>query len=255
MTGSDHDLTLDAAGRPVQHDGPRSQVVDHPYRVRRLTVLRRQQVTPKMIRVVLGGPDLAGFTSVAPDDHVKVVLPDPDTGLVRPPTPSLDQTSLDWPRPFPPTREYTIRQHDQVTAEIGIDLVVHPDGAASSWAETCGAGDQLWVAGPRTSVVVPPAFTDHVLLGDQTALPAIGRWLEELAAPTRAIVIIQVPDRAERQPLAERDGIMISWLHENEPGHTVSALGDALAAVEVPVGQHVYLWAAGEAAVMKPIRR
>lgn len=247
--------SVDAAGRPVAGDGPQARVVDQPYRARELTVLERAHLTEKMIRVVLGGSDLADVTSPAPDDHVKLVLPDPDTGAVRPPVWSADRTSLDWPRPFPPTREYTIRHHDPVAGRITIDVVVHPGGLASAWAERALPGDRLWVAGPRSSVVVPPSFGVQVLLGDLTALPAIGRWLEELSASTRAVAIIEVPDASERQPLVERDDIEVSWLCQDDPAHPVGALGETLAGLELPPDQHVYLWAAGEAAAMKPIRR
>lgn len=236
-------------------DPPRSRPAEHPVRVHELVVLRSERVTPGMLRVVLGGPDVAEFEHHVPDERVKLVFPDPDTGLLRPPRRGADASTLDWPRPFPPTREYSIRRHDAVAGEVSIDFVLHPGGLASNWAESAEPDDRLWVVGPRPGVVVPPEFTFQLLLADQTGLPALARWLDVLPPGVRAQAVIQVPDAAERQDLAVRSGVTVRWLLEDDPGHTVDALGDALAAAELPDDEHVYLWAAGEAAAMKPIRR
>ncbi len=234
---------------------PQTRPAGHPTGIRELTVLRTERLTPRMIRVVLGGPEVAGFTHRVADERIKIVFPDPDTGVTRPPVTTGDGQGLDWPRPFPPTREYTVRRFDRVAGEVSVDFVLHAGGLAAGWAEAARPGDRVWIAGPKPGLIVPPEFTFHLLLGDQTALPAIGRWLEELPVTARARVVIQVPDAAEHQPLAESPGIEVTWIHEDDPAHTGSALGDALTALSLPPDEHVYLWAAGEAAIMKPIRR
>ncbi|EFQ82971.1 Siderophore-interacting FAD-binding domain protein [Aeromicrobium marinum DSM 15272] len=220
--------------------------------VHELVVLRQEYVTPRMVRLVLGGPGLAGLESRTPDDHVKLVFPDSDTGRVRLPVRSADGLSLEWPRPFPETREYTIRR---LTAdECWIDFVVHEGGLASGWAVAAAPGATLAVAGPRAGEVVPGTFTHHVLLGDHTALPAIGRWLEDLPDGVRASVAVLVPDRAEEQDLLVRDGVDLTWFHEDDPAVPSSVLADFAAGVDRTDGRPVYLWAAGEAALLKPVR-
>lgn len=231
---------------------------EHPVRVRQLQVLRRESVTPRMVRVVLGGPGLTGFESHVPDEHVKLVFPDPD-GVTRPPTELPDGSSLEWPRPFPPNREYTIRRYDRAAqegaGEVWIDFVVHAGGLASDWAQRVESGDSVWVAGPRPGLVVPPEFEHQVLLADHTALPAVGRWLEELPAGVEAQAVVAVPNRNEQQELAVRPGVEVTWLHTEDPAFDTDSLGAALEQLTLPVDRPVYLWAAGEAGVLKPVRR
>ncbi|MFD7784135.1 siderophore-interacting protein [Streptomyces nojiriensis] len=65
--------------------GPRIDVVHHDIAVRTPEVLRVRRVTPRTVRVTLGGPGLDGFVDRSPADHVKVFFPEPDTGrLVLP---------------------------------------------------------------------------------------------------------------------------------------------------------------------------
>lgn len=210
-----------------------------------------------MVRVVLGGPEVAGFVSLTPDEHVKLVFPDPD-GTTRPPVLAADGETLEWPRPFPPFREYTIRRFDESAQEVWIDFVVHPGGLASDWAQRAEPGDTLWITGPRPTDPVAPELDLHVLLADHTALPAAARWLEELPAHVDADVAVLVPDAAEEQPLVERAGVAVTWFHLDDPD--VAAAGDDvlarhLDALDLPADRQVFLWAAGEAGVLKPIRR
>ncbi len=225
--------------------------------MRELVVLRRESVTPRMVRVVLGGPQAAGMVGLTPDEHVKLVFPDAD-GATRPPVLAEDGETLVWPRPFPPFREYTIRRLDAVSGEVWIDFVVHPGGLASDWAQRAEPGDTLWLTGPRPTDPVPPELDLHVLLADHTALPAVARWLEELPEHVHAEVAVLVPDAGEEQELAVRPGVRVTWFHLDDPevadaGDDV--LGAHLAALELPAERKVFLWAAGEAGVLKPIRR
>lgn len=216
----------------------------HPIRVSALVTDRIEQVSPLLRRLVLTGEDLAHFESHVPDEHVKIVFPDAD-GQVRPPAVVNDR--FDWPRPFPATREYTVRRFDRDAAELWIDFAIHDHGLASDWVQAVAPGTRVWLAGPKPAVVVPADFTRLVLLGDHTAVPAIARWLEELPPETEAVVAIQVPAESERLELA-RD---VTWLVGDDP----SALGEALDRSGVTHDSVTYLWAAGEAGLLKPVRR
>ncbi|MFD1825392.1 siderophore-interacting protein [Mumia zhuanghuii] len=237
----------------VALEGPVLEDVEHPIGARELEVLRREQLTPRMVRLVLGG-DFAGTSWEArtPDEHVKLVFPDPDTGVTRHPVPDGDH--LDWPRPFPPTREYTVRRYDAEAGEVWMDFVVHPGGLASDWAQSVEPGDRLWVAGPRCGHATPDAFTYRVILADHTALPAVARMLEELPGGVRARVAVLVPDAAEQQELAVRDGVEVTWLHEDD-GTGADGFGPFLAALDLPADEPWTLWAGGEAGLLKPVRR
>jgi len=232
---------------------PRAYYAEFDIKIRELEVLARTYVTPRMVRVTLGGPHLDGFESHVADEHVKLVFPDPDTGVTRYPT--QDGDHLDWPRPFPPTRDYTIRRYDADAQEIDIDFVVHPGGRASEWAQTAPIGSTLWVAGPRPGLIVPPEFGFHVLLGDETALPAIGRWLEELPSDARGVAAVEIHDDAERQEITVPEGVSLTWLSRDgaAPGST-SLLGDFAQSIQLPEDEHVYVFAQGEAGCIKPVR-
>ncbi len=236
---------------------PEAVYDDFPIRIRELQVLRRTRVTPRMLRVTLGGPDLAGFESHQSDEHVKLVFPDPGTDTTRHPV--QDDDHLDWPSPFPPTRDYTVRRYDPAAGEHGevdVDLVDHDGGLAATWARTCEVGSSIWVAGPRPSLVVPAEFGFHVLVGDETALPAIGRWLEELPADARGAAFVEVAGPEEEQQLRVPDGVRLEWLHRGSaaPG-TTSLLADAVDGLQLPTDTHVYVWAYAEAGCIKPVRR
>jgi NADPH-dependent ferric siderophore reductase len=232
-------------------DGPRAEHLDRPASVHGLQLLRREQVTPRMVRLVLGGDEVAALEPRTPDEHVKIIFPD-ESGELRLPT--VGEKGLEWPRPFPETREYTIRRIDHAAGEVWIDFVVHEGGLASDWAQRVEPGTPVWITGPRPTYLVPAAFGHHVLLADHTALPAVARWLEELPEATTAQVAVAVPTAADEQPLAQRPGVDVTWFHEDDPAYGPGTLGDHLASLTLPEGTAVYLWAAGEAGVLKPMR-
>ncbi|GAA3398322.1 siderophore-interacting protein [Cryptosporangium minutisporangium] len=233
---------------------PRATWASFDIKIRELELRKRTPITPRMLRLTLGGPGMAGFESHLADEHVKLVFPDRDTGVTRPPT--QDGDHLDWPDPMPPVRDCSVRRYDRAAGEIDLDVVLHDVGLAATWARTAPLGSSIWVAGPRPGRVVPPAFGFHVLLGDETALPAIARWLSELAPSTRAVAAIEVADADEEQPIECHDGAQLTWLHRNgAPAGSTDLLGRYVESVTLPSDTHTYLWAAGEAGCLKPVRR
>lgn len=217
--------------------------VRHPLKMRRLEVARVENLTPHMVRVTLAGPDLEGFVSAAPDDHVKLFFATSDGSLNLPTFGDNGPVYADGEHS--PSRDYTPRRHDPAANELDIDFVIHGDGPASSWAETARPGDVLHVGGPRGSMVVPDDYDHYVLVGDATALPAIGRWLEEMPASREVTVFVEVASPAERQTLA-RD---VRWF---VPGESPT-LDEALAALPVPPGD-TFWWVATESKRARALR-
>src|SRR5690606_12361243 len=134
-------------------------------RQRRLQVLRVTELTPRMRRVTLGGPELQGFISVGSDDHVKLLFAcSPEEQQ------AIDNRNLGRDSTVRPTmREYTPRRIDLTAGELDIDFVLHGDGPASTWAAQATPGQVLDIAGPRASMVVPDIFDSYLLVGDETA--------------------------------------------------------------------------------------
>ena len=229
--------------------------VRHEIKRRMLQVRDVSRVTPNMLRVVLAGDDLAGFVSAAHDDHCKVFFPPP--GEEKPVFPMQTPNGPVYPEgvPKPASRDYTPRRYDAAANTLTIDFVLHGDGPAAMWAAQARPGQFLGVGGPRGSFIVPDDFDWYLFVGDETALPAIGRRLEELPAGTRTIVVAEVADAAEEQKFTTRTRLETHWLRRDggKPGDP-SLLQKAVAALKLPGGDG-YAWVAAEAATAKSLRR
>ena len=64
----------------------------------------------------------------------------------------------------------------------------------------------------------------HLLLGDETALPAIATILERLPAGARADVLVEVPDETAEIPLPGIDGTRVTWLRRDGSAEPAGAL-------------------------------
>lgn len=223
--------------------------VMHEIKRRRLEVLRVVDLTPRMRRITLGGPELKGFISLGSDDHVKLLFPQN----------AAEQAALETlvlgagkdSGPMPAMRDYTPRRYDLDALELDIDFVLHGDGPASTWAEQARPGQFLHIGGPRGSMIVPDMFDSYLLIGDETAIPAIARRLEGLAANRRALVIIEVENGAEQQRLESPAQVDVIWvLREGGPNNLLTTVKQ----LQMP-GGNLYAWVATETKVSRQIRR
>ena len=234
-----------------------AQRVRHELRQRRLTVVRTQRLTPHMIRITLGGPDLAGFTSPGFDDHVKVFFPDPATGeLVWPSGPLGSGTPQEGPRPT--MRDYTPRRFDAQALTLEIDFALHDAGPATTWAEQAQVGHTLGIGGPRGSFILPTGFVGHLLIGDDTALPAIARRLAELPAGAPTLVVAEVDSAADEQTFDSLADVAVVWVHRlgRGPGHVADSqplLLDRLKTLTLPSGD-IHAWVACETGIAQTLR-
>ena len=251
VTAGDDFSREDVGAKVAEHQrlGTGVRRIGYPILVSRGRLVRRVEVTPSMLRLTVAGDDFTRFHSHQCDDHVKVVFAMPD-GTRNDPVPD-EERGLAWVRPVPPARKYTVRRHDQVAGEIDLDVVVHPGGLASEWAASVQVGDEVVVAGPPGAKAFALTYDHYVLAVDPTGLPALGRWLEESPADVSADVLVDV-DHAHEQgyPLAERPGVRVTWLDRSGG----SRLADEVQALDLPEGR-TFLFAAGEAGDVKPLRR
>ncbi|MFF3643644.1 siderophore-interacting protein [Streptomyces sp. NPDC002564] len=233
--------------------GRHAEKVGYPIGIREAEVVRTAMVGSGLLRLTLGGTGTEGFEAHAPDEHVKLVFPEPD-GSLR--LPERNGSMLRWPRPAPTSREYTVRRYDPATGEIDIDIVPHDGGLASDWAHRVEPGAVVHIAGPPGGLIVPTTYDRYLLAGDLTALPAIARWLEEMPRTARGWAFVEVADAAQEIELSAPDGVEVHWLHRGDlPPGTGGALERAVTAVTVPAGERLYVWVAGEAGQIKPLRR
>jgi NADPH-dependent ferric siderophore reductase len=223
--------------------------VMHEIKRRRLEVLRVVDLTPRMRRITVGGPQLAGFVSLGADDHVKLLFPQNAAEQA-----AMENLVLGAGKdngPMPAMRDYTPRRYDLDALELDIDFVLHGDGPASTWAEQAKPGQFLHIGGPRGSMIVPDIFDSYLLIGDETALPAIARRLEGLAPNRRALVVIEVENGAEQQRLESPAQVDVIWvLREGGQDHLLTTVKQ----LTIPGGS-LYAWVATESKMSRQIRR
>ena len=223
--------------------------VMHDIKRRKLEVLRVVDLTPRMRRITLGGPELAGFISLGSDDHVKLFFP--QTGEEQTALENLQLSAGLKGSAMPAMRDYTPRRYDLNTFELDIDFVLHGDGPAATWAAQATPGQHLHIGGPRGSMVVPDIFDSYLLIGDETALPAIARRLEELPANRRALVVVELENALEQQPLQSAASVEVIWVHRDAPEQD---LLNTVAGLSIPSGE-LYTWVATESALSRKVRR
>ena len=224
--------------------------VRHPLKIRRLQVQRVDRISPHFVRVRLTGPDLQGFVSASFDDHIKLMLPAQPGGPLVLPEAGPDGPALPPGAERPTMRDYTPSHYDALAQTLDIEFMLHGEGRASEWAAQAQPGDEVGVGGPRGSFVVPTAFDWHLLVGDDTALPAITRRLAELPANSTAIAVIETASPDDRRAFVSQARVETHWV----PAGAVSALAQAVSALNLPAGDG-FAWAAGEAASMVAVRQ
>jgi NADPH-dependent ferric siderophore reductase len=187
------------------------------------TVLRREQLSPHLVRIVLGGEGLRDFASTGvPDEWVGLVVP----GQFQ-------------------SRYYTVRRWE--AGELTLDVVVHDVGLVTEWASGDCVGDDVVVTEPKGSFALPPGATWLILVGDLTAFPAMARIAEtHPGLGTRVLA-----ESSDELPGYLPAHVELTRLAPPEHG---SGLAEVVAALDWPEGEG-YFWMAGESAQMRAIRK
>ncbi|HET9499074.1 MAG TPA: siderophore-interacting protein [Marmoricola sp.] len=186
-------------------------------------VVRREQLSPHLVRLVLAGPGLASFESTGvPDEWVGLVVP----GQFQ-------------------SRYYTVREWDG--RGLVLDVVVHEQGLVTEWTQTDCVGDTVTITAPKGSFALPADARWVVLVGDLTALPAIARIRESLDRSIDVHSWVESPDGPLADYLPDS-----AWLAPPGPGE--SGLAAFVEGLQWPSGTG-YFWMAGESAQMREIRR
>lgn len=280
------------------------------YVLARAEVRAVERVSPTFVRITFGGADLDDFGTPGDvyDARIKLIFP-PASGILPP----LDPKTDDWWGAYLAVpeeergsmRTYSIRELRSTSAgtEVVIDFVLHLQpgltGPASSWASTAAVGDELLVVGPRRGredrsgiEYAPGGAGSVVLVGDETAAPAIARILEDAPRDLRGIAFIEVPLADDELPIAAPAGVEVHWLPRGEANHGLrlmptvldylggatggegqtlevrdidgedlvwetpvySGLGEEISGQE-PASVDRYFWIAGESGVVTTLRR
>jgi len=237
----------------------------HPIALRELEVKRVSDVTPGLRRVTLTGPELDALTtpegfeqrefdSSGFDDDIKLIFSYP--GETEPVLPLRKEGGIRFPKDRRPlAKTYTVRNWDPQTRELDIDFVKHGIGVATTWAYRVQPGERIHVAGPSVSQGLPVGADWLLIAGDDTATPAIARFLEDLPADTRGQVFLEVAESSHIYDLRELPGLSVTWVTRDgvEPGES-NLLLDAVAAASWDDGQ-CFAWIAGEQSAVRDLRR
>ena len=270
-----------------------------PFRFFPVQVSRVARLSPNFLRVTFTGEALARFADNGWDQRIKLIPPLPASGHDH--LPLTEDWYTQW-RALPeeqrnPIRTYTVRQVRAAEHEVDVDMVLHGvNGPASRWAVAAGPGSTMVILGPNADYpggaggidFHPPAGTRRLLLvGDETAVPAIASILSRLPADTVGEALLEVPEAADRLDLAAPAGVTVTWLGRDGEPHGAKLvpavravaprlLGDCrpsaapayLEDVDIDEGllwevpeetsgapEGFYAWLAGEAGVIKTLRR
>ncbi|GAA2897905.1 siderophore-interacting protein [Microbacterium esteraromaticum] len=226
-----------------------------------LTVLRTEQLSPGWMRVTLGGGEIDRFRPMGYDQWVRLFLPiSGESGLERVPAKANRMFGYlrflripDGERPV--MRNYTIRAHrpaaDGHGAEIDIDFVLHGSaadgtaGPASRWAETCTPGEHVLII--DEGLAFNPARGEErvVLVGDETALPAIAGICASLPATASGSAIIEVASEADALASPHPEGVSVHWVVRSADAAPGTGALEMLRGERMPdAGLHAYI--AGE---------
>jgi NADPH-dependent ferric siderophore reductase len=200
-----------------------------------LEVVSTRDLTPTMRRVRCTAPGLADL-SYQPGQDFMLAVPTADGATFR--------------------RRYTIRSLDRAAPAVDLDVVLHGDGPAATWAATVQPGGRIEAIGPRGKVIVDEAADWHLFAGDDSAIPASLAMAESLADPAQVLVVLEVDGPDDHQEAHGADGrpVAVQWLHRDGGDPASGAqLVAALESVALPPGNgHAYL--AGELGVVAQMR-
>jgi len=235
-----------------------------------LTVLRTERLSAHWLRVTLGGGEVEKFRPMGFDQWFRLFLPiGGDAGLERVPAKANSMFGYlkflripDGERPV--LRNYTVRAYRAATtdagAEIDVDFVLHGSaadgtaGPASRWAETCSPGEHVLIIDEGLAFN-PQRGTDRVVLvGDETALPAIAGICASLPATAVGTAIIEVPSEEDALTFPHPDGVDVVWI-TRPPGTAPGALALAALAKTALPDAPFHAYAAGEQSLASGARK
>ncbi len=214
-------------------------------KLRELSVLKKYDLTPNMLRIVLTGDDLKDFPEGQESGYIKLLF------------------VSDNPKPI--LRTYTIRYFDLKKRELTLDFVVHgvntdplvddeQFGPAISWANNVEIGETITIDGPGPTKLVDPNGEWFFFAGDMTAMPAISANLESLPENSKGHAVLEILTESDKYPVNAPKGIELHWVINSEPDKANTILLDAVSNIEWLEGSP-HVWVASEFDAMRSLRK
>ena len=213
---------------------------------RRVKVSQIQKLSPAMLRITLKGAELDGFEPTLPASYLKLIFPEP--GQLEPNRPLPD-----GPRPTA-MRTYTPLAVRPELHEVDVDFVLHGEGPASTWAAQAQVGQVLFLMGPGPGYAADATAENHLLIADDSALPAIETILRTLPASAKVQVLLEVISAAEERVLASPAVLSARWLPRGTDHCTAGQTLEAALRALPAIAPDTKIYLACEAAAMRRIR-
>lgn len=218
---------------------------------RRLELVGTESLSPFMTRLTFAGDGLADLLPEGPAASVRLLIPGPATEqLVLPSWRGNEFLFDDGSRPIIRTFTPLITTSP---LQMSLDVVLHEEGAVSSWAQKAQEGDEAAASGPGRAYRIDVDADHYLLMGDETAIPAIFQLLEAIPEHATTAAIVEIRDPEARLELPQRLKHTGTWVVANVGASPGTSLEAAVRAADLPAGSKV--WAAGEAASMFRLRK
>ncbi|MDB6177682.1 siderophore-interacting protein [Paracoccus sp. Z330] len=215
---------------------------------RLLTVTEARHITPNMIRVTFGGPELEGLPEGRESANCKLMLPEINEDRAA----FLNRLSEG---PAPIRRTYTVRHHWPDRQELVIDFVDHGDnGPASAWARAAKPGAFLAFNGPGPVKVQHFEADFYVLAADMSALPMAAAVLEAMPRDAKGVAFFEITSPEDQQLIDAPAGVAINWLLHPQPHNSSGAMLHNITSMDWPEGR-VQICIAGEHGAIATLRK
>lgn len=220
-----------------------------------LEVLATEVLSEHMVRLTFGGPGFVNFQDKPVSDrYVKILFVKPELGLTPPYDLDVLREQL-APEDFPVRRTYTLHHVDLEAETVQIDFVIHgEEGLAGPWAQHAKIGDQICFTSPGGLYTPNPEFDRHLLIGDESALPAITAAVLDMDPSMVGDIYLEVGGPEDEVQLEAPAGIKIHWLHRGGAFTPENTRLEAVVRAVPWVEDNVQVFAHGEREVMKALR-
>lgn len=229
-------------------------------------VLRREAISPHFVRLTLGGLD--GVEARGADHWCRLFFSRAGQDSLELPTRTSE---IGWylqylatPRARRPwVRAYTLRNVRPEAGEVDIDFAIHENGAgergpAVNFALTAEPGASVGFLDQGIGFTPDHPHDWTLLVGDETALPAVAGICDSLPPDARGLAIIEIPSDEDRQELGAPPGVEVRWIVRDGSGVVGAKPGqralEALRTTTFPEGA-VHAHAIGEASLATGARR
>ena len=208
-----------------------------------VAVVRRDEVSPRLLRLTFDGPGLTDLVVDEPAASIRLLVPTAGTDeLVVPEWNGNEFLLPDGSRPA--LRTFTPLRVDNDAGRVEIEVVRHPGGAVSEWAESVEPGDPAAISGPGSGFTIPTGTTQLIVFADETALPAVSQLLDAAVGETRLVIHVEVVTSDAEIDLAVRLDDELTWHVTDADEVPGGRLVEVVRTItELDDGAHV--WAAG----------